>query len=374
MRSGATTSTSSPTPTIARSCAEIFDETIAAFPDEPVPAGAAGGRGGPAGGEGRAPSPPGRATVTLMRGGRGQDRVRHGRRERDRARHGDGVRRRRDERRDRRPPPRSHRDRAASALGGSERVHAIELDVTDRDGFARAADEAESVFGNVHVLCNNAGMGILGPVAARTLRRLGLGPRRADRRRRQRDPDLPAADARARRGRAHRQHLVDGRRAPDPRRRDLHHRQGGVDRALRGAPQRARRTRGSASRRSVPGRCRRTSARAAGRGPSGTPTPATRSSSGSSRSAPNSPLWMDPVECGERVLAGIRHDDLYIFTHREFREGAEERFRAMLASFPDEPRDDGARGRDRLPALQPDLPRACWSAERLGLTTASSRA
>ena len=46
---------------------------------------------------------------------------------------------------------------------------------------------------------------------------------------------------------------------------------------------------------------------------------------------------MDPRECGERVLRGIRDDDLYIFTHREFREGAEERFRAMLASFPDEP-------------------------------------
>ena len=55
---------------------------------------------------------------------------------------------------------------------------------------------------------------------------------------------------------------------------------------------------------------------------------------------PHSPLWMDPAECGERVLAGIRNDDLYIFTHREFREGADERFRAMLASFPDEPRDE----------------------------------
>ena len=55
---------------------------------------------------------------------------------------------------------------------------------------------------------------------------------------------------------------------------------------------------------------------------------------------PNDPWWMDPLECGERVLAGIRNDDLYIFTHREFREGADERFRAMLASFPDEPRDE----------------------------------
>jgi hypothetical protein len=52
---------------------------------------------------------------------------------------------------------------------------------------------------------------------------------------------------------------------------------------------------------------------------------------------PNSPLWMDPLECGERVLEGIRRDDLYIFTHGEFRDGVHERFHAMLASFPDEP-------------------------------------
>src|SRR3546814_4849603 len=31
-------------------------------------------------------------------------------------------------------------------------VHAIRLDVTDRDGFARAADEVARVFGNLHVL------------------------------------------------------------------------------------------------------------------------------------------------------------------------------------------------------------------------------
>jgi hypothetical protein len=52
---------------------------------------------------------------------------------------------------------------------------------------------------------------------------------------------------------------------------------------------------------------------------------------------PNSSLWMDPVECGERILKGIRRNDLYIFTHREFKEGAAERCQAMLAAFPDEP-------------------------------------
>jgi NAD(P)-dependent dehydrogenase (short-subunit alcohol dehydrogenase family) len=52
---------------------------------------------------------------------------------------------------------------------------------------------------------------------------------------------------------------------------------------------------------------------------------------------PNNPLWMDPVECGERILRGIRRNDLYIFTHPEFAEGVEERFEAMGAAFPDEP-------------------------------------
>jgi NAD(P)-dependent dehydrogenase (short-subunit alcohol dehydrogenase family) len=52
---------------------------------------------------------------------------------------------------------------------------------------------------------------------------------------------------------------------------------------------------------------------------------------------PNSPLWMDPIECGERILQGIRRNDLYIFTHPEFKEGAAERFEAMLAAFPAEP-------------------------------------
>jgi len=52
---------------------------------------------------------------------------------------------------------------------------------------------------------------------------------------------------------------------------------------------------------------------------------------------PTSDLWMDPVECGNRVVRGIQRNDLYIFTHPEFREGARERFDKMLAAFPDEP-------------------------------------
>ncbi|HVY81290.1 MAG TPA: SDR family NAD(P)-dependent oxidoreductase [Steroidobacteraceae bacterium] len=47
--------------------------------------------------------------------------------------------------------------------GQSGSVHAVRVDVTDRSALAAAADEAERVFGKVHVLVNNAGVGIQGP-------------------------------------------------------------------------------------------------------------------------------------------------------------------------------------------------------------------
>jgi NAD(P)-dependent dehydrogenase (short-subunit alcohol dehydrogenase family) len=47
--------------------------------------------------------------------------------------------------------------------GQSQSVHAIRLDVTDRAAMAAAADETERVFGKLHVLVNNAGVGIQGP-------------------------------------------------------------------------------------------------------------------------------------------------------------------------------------------------------------------
>jgi hypothetical protein len=45
---------------------------------------------------------------------------------------------------------------------------------------------------------------------------------------------------------------------------------------------------------------------------------------------------MSIEECGERVLRGVQRNGLYIFTHREFKEGVAERMEAMLRSFPDE--------------------------------------
>ncbi len=47
-------------------------------------------------------------------------------------------------------------------------IHGIVLDVTDREAYARAADEAESVFGPVQLLCNTAGVGQFGPIESAT--------------------------------------------------------------------------------------------------------------------------------------------------------------------------------------------------------------
>ncbi|HSW22446.1 MAG TPA: SDR family NAD(P)-dependent oxidoreductase [Burkholderiaceae bacterium] len=52
-----------------------------------------------------------------------------------------------------------HLEQAASRLlEYDERCHFLRLDVSDRAAMAAAADEAERVFGKVHVLCNNAGV------------------------------------------------------------------------------------------------------------------------------------------------------------------------------------------------------------------------
>ena len=45
---------------------------------------------------------------------------------------------------------------------------------------------------------------------------------------------------------------------------------------------------------------------------------------------------MDPLVAGELVLAGIRRNDLYIFTHQEFAQPTRERMEALLAAFPAE--------------------------------------
>jgi NAD(P)-dependent dehydrogenase (short-subunit alcohol dehydrogenase family) len=61
-----------------------------------------------------------------------------------------------------------HLAEAVAELAGGDRVLAIKLDVTDRADFARAADATEAKFGKIHILCNNAGVAVVGPTELAT--------------------------------------------------------------------------------------------------------------------------------------------------------------------------------------------------------------
>ncbi len=47
-------------------------------------------------------------------------------------------------------------------------LYPVKLDVVDREGWVRAADEVEAALGPVELLCNNAGVGVLGPMEQAT--------------------------------------------------------------------------------------------------------------------------------------------------------------------------------------------------------------
>jgi NADP-dependent 3-hydroxy acid dehydrogenase YdfG len=63
-------------------------------------------------------------------------------------------------------------DHLEDALGSFDNdtanIHSLQLDVTDRNAFETAALEAERVFGRVHILCNNAGIYLYGPMQKAT--------------------------------------------------------------------------------------------------------------------------------------------------------------------------------------------------------------
>lgn len=61
-----------------------------------------------------------------------------------------------------------HLTDATAELGQPERVLALKLDVTDRAAFAMAADAAEARFSKIHLLCNNAGVAVVGPTILAT--------------------------------------------------------------------------------------------------------------------------------------------------------------------------------------------------------------
>jgi NAD(P)-dependent dehydrogenase (short-subunit alcohol dehydrogenase family) len=221
--------------------------------------------------------------------------------------------------------------------GRGDSTAAVPLDVTDRDAMKAAADAAERAFGKVHVLVNNAGVGVTGPVKEATYDDWDWGM----------EVNLGG--------------VINGIVEFLPRM--IAHGEGGhiintssmaaivpmqvaaiyitaksavlgLSEVLRGEL--------AADHISVsafcPGPVQTNIAK------SGELRPEKyRKHSGFAKyeqqlsERPNSSLWMTMEEVGERVLAGLRRDDLFIFTHPEFGKGFEERCARMRESFPDEP-------------------------------------
>jgi NAD(P)-dependent dehydrogenase (short-subunit alcohol dehydrogenase family) len=231
-----------------------------------------------------------------------------------------------------------HLESARKELAAGPAIHFIKLDITDREGMRAAADAAERVFGRVHVLCNNAGVGSLGDVKKYTYSdwdwclQVNLGG------------------------------VINGIQTFLPRL--LGH----------GEPAHIVNTSSVGALMPMPGGAAYIAAKSAVHGltealrcdldgtnvgvtllvPGPTKTnihevakfrPARFSDSGvheleaelGRRSPPE--VWLDPVDVGAMVLDAILQDRLFLVTHNEFAEGVRQRFEATMTGFPPGPAD-----------------------------------
>lgn len=235
----------------------------------------------------------------------------------------------------------AHRDRALSLFPrDNPGVHAIRLDTTDREGMGRAADEAERVFGPVHLLCNNAGVGTPAFLSNASWEDWDWAI----------DVNINGVFNGIRtflpRMRAHGQgaHILTTSSSGgvlagmlgvyattkfavmgmmESLRTEVANENIGVSVFCPGLV----RTDIFDFERNRPAQyAKATAARPSGPPPGLEGKPAMDLMS----------LAMDPLEVGERVLGGIRSNDLYIFTHEEFSGPVRDRYEAMRWSFPQE--------------------------------------
>jgi NAD(P)-dependent dehydrogenase (short-subunit alcohol dehydrogenase family) len=218
-------------------------------------------------------------------------------------------------------------------------AHAIELDVTDRAGFARAADEAVAKFGAVDVLVNNAGVGIIGPVASATFADWDLGL----------DVNiggvvngiatfLPRMIARGAGG-----HIVNTASlaaiSPSPRDSTIYATTKAAVMAMSEAMQEELADHNIGISVLLPGPFK-TNIREVGLN-----RPARYQTASGYRAVEerlatreDAPDWLDPLEAGHMVCDAIRENRLYVITHGEFKGWAEAKFEDILAAYPP-PRD-----------------------------------
>lgn len=229
-----------------------------------------------------------------------------------------------------------HLDSAAADLAG-DRILPLKLDVTDRVAFAAAADRAEERFGPVHLLANNAGVAVVGPVELASFS----------------DWDwtlgvnlggvinglvifLPRMLAHGQGGHVVNTASMSGL-LPHPGAAIYTTSKAAVI-ALTEVMRAELEPRGITASAFCPGPVQSNIAEA------GKTRPAALADTGYAESDKRrqqggnfSHLYRTADEIGQRVLQGVLADELYILTHSEFRQGLEERAEAMVRAVPDVP-------------------------------------
>ncbi|CAN5446924.1 hypothetical protein BH09PSE4_BH09PSE4_08640 [soil metagenome] len=224
-----------------------------------------------------------------------------------------------------------HLDRAASDLGARDDVRFMRLDVTDRDAYAAFAADVIGTFGKVHLVCNNAGVGVMGE--ARNLSyadwdwslRVNLdgvfnGVHTF----------LPYLLAQGEGG-----HIVNTASVAAVLPASI----------VYGAPKAAVMAMSEGLRSELagdgigvtclmPGPVASNIHQVAQLRPAEYEESKLHAFEQTLAERPVSPYWMDPRDVGEMVLDAVRRNLAFVFTHNEHREGVARRFEAILAAFP----------------------------------------
>ena len=218
-------------------------------------------------------------------------------------------------------------------------LHPVQLEVTDREGWARAADEVEAALGPVSLLCNNAGVGVIGSIEQATYQDwdwvmgvnvggvingvVTFAPRMVARGRGGHIVNVSSIGGLAALGTAG---IYCASKFAVV----------GLSEALRSdmAPH------GIGVSVYCPGPVKSNIAEAGAKRPQElaqtgyAPPPDGGDMKGAISFVD---AWMDPQEAGRRILKGVIEDDLYILSHPELRAAIRERHDAIEASWPDEP-------------------------------------
>ena len=233
-----------------------------------------------------------------------------------------------------------HLAAAAAELGAPARVLALRLDVTDRAAYARAADAAEARFRRIHLLCNNAGVAVVGPTELATfsdwdwVMGVNLGGTI--------NGIVILLPRILRHGEGG--HIVNTASmsglVPHPG-ATIYGTSKGAAVAMMECMRAELEPRGVICSAFCPGAVQSNIAEA------GKTRPAALADSGyaeaDKRRQQNTSyfhLFRTKEEIGQRVLQGILNDELFIMTHSEFRQGVEERAQAMCAAVPDLPENE----------------------------------